>query len=247
MIAFIRDISIFESRFHTPPDHSSRRSSILESNRTLLEDWETVDSLDLSSIRCFLKCFQVPKSNVVEDRFIIDGTPLNRCSLKPPEMHLPRLHTVLEGVSHCLYAFTVDAVSYFYQFEVCPEIRKYFGLAFNRRRGRAFLRRFARMPMGWLNSPCIGQRTSLALLRELKARCAKIGITDYFSTVWLDNFIFAGNNLAELEIICRIFLEVCLEASVQLHPPTPISSEVSILGFLVQTLTSNTRTNGRTR
>ena len=88
--------------------------------------------------------------------------------------------------------------------------------------------------MGWLNSPCIGQRTSLALLRETRSRLKLLGICDFYSTVWLDNFIFAANDFDILATILQTFQEVCAEANVQLHPPSEIAHEITILGFHIR-------------
>ena len=233
-LALILDISAFESRLFQKPDSDFRRSDIREDNRLRLETWKTIDSLETGEIVTFLKVFQVPKSDIVTDRLVIDGTPINRVSLKPLPMNLPKLHFVLEGAGRFKFGFTIDAISWFYQFEIHPEIRKYFGLMFNRRRGRPYFRRFCRMAMGWLNAPCIGQRTSLALLRETASRLQQNHQIDaYFSTVWLDNFIFAADDVITLETILKVFLEVCFEANVQLHPPTPITTSIVILGFVV--------------
>jgi len=235
-LALIRDESSFKRLFVTQPDAHLRRSIFREDNRLSLEEWKTIDDLQPDEIKCYMKAFQVPKSNLIEDRLIVDATPLNRVQSKPLEMHLPALHEVLEGVCRFRFAFTVDAVSYFYQFEVAEAIRNYFGIAFNRRRGAAHRRRLARMCMGWKFSPCIAQRTSLALLREMRVRLALRGVVDFFSSVWLDNFIFAANRMEDLLAIRECFLQICLEANVTLHPCTEITDSISILGFQISLL-----------
>ena len=145
-------------------------------------------------------------------------------------MYLSPLQQIFRNVLRFSFALTVDARSYFYQFPIHPFVRNFFGLAFSRRRGTPSYRRLTRLCMGWRHSPCIAQRTSRTLLKELRRRHPHL---DFFTDVWLDNFVFAANTVEELKTIEAQFFEICDEINLQLHEPSEVSSSVKLLGFVL--------------
>ena len=160
----LKDVDEFKKLFCAElPDSHLRRSKMSAENQTILIEGDTIEESD--EYRCVMSVFQVPKKE--DDRFIGDATPINKAQKQPPSANIPKAHDALSGLLQRTFLFSVDAVNYFYQFLFeDPEIRKFFCMAFNKRRGRPLLRRMRRIPMGWKYSPCIGQRASNVIARE---------------------------------------------------------------------------------
>lgn len=232
---FMKDIKKFQSLFISElPDSHMRRSKMSTDNQDILMSGDTVEESD--TYYCCMSVFQVPKK--VDDRFIGDATPINRSQKKPPSANIPKAHVALEGLLRRTYLFSIDAINYFYQFLIEDiEIRKFFCMAFNQRRGRPFLRRMRRIPMGWKYSPCIGQRASNVIARETIRRCGR----DVTIFVWIDNFLFGTDSYEDAVHLRTVFLEVCAECNLAVHPSTEISTSLSALGFELDTVTKTLR------
>ncbi|MBM5801717.1 MAG: hypothetical protein FJ077_12995, partial [Cyanobacteria bacterium K_DeepCast_35m_m2_023] len=213
-IQLIRDPILFNSLWldgepyvSTRPRRSKMSSSDIEA---LLEQNIFVEDTCLSTVRCF----KVPKKNGLA-RFILNCVPLNERQLPPPRMAVSSLHVIAENTIQYQHIMTIDAKSFFYQFDLEPSISRHFGLALSNRRGRPTTYRCTRMPMGWKYAPYIAQATANFLLDML----AENSTENYSATVWLDNFIFAANSTAELLEIAARFNRLAATCNLQLHDP----------------------------
>ena len=124
---------------------------------------------------------------------------------------------------------------HFYQFKSADSVAAYFAVLISKRRGRALCRALTRMCMGWRHAPCIAQRSSRTILLELRRRLLSKGLQldDFYADVWIDNFIFAAHTLDVLNFVLTTFEAVALDLNLKLHPPSPQSSVVDVLGFSV--------------
>ena len=213
-------------------DRNIRRSKLPISNRIALEDWNTISVTNFDDAKVFLKAFQVPKKDEY-DRLVLDGTVLNKASVKSLNMGLSTIHFILERLLGFKFATTIDAKSYFYQFKVADGVSAYFSILFSQRRGRALCRSLNRMCMGWRHAPCIAQRSSRTILRVLHARLAAFGCDDFFADVWVDNFVFAANSISILELVVFNFHKIAEEVNLSLHPAMPLAKTVDLLGFSI--------------
>ena len=107
-------------------------------------------------------------------------------------MHLPRIQTVISEILSAHWMTQTDAKSYFYQFEMHPSIRPFFGAHLGRARGTYSSVQFTSMPMGWSWAPAIAQRVSNRLVRGL-------------GLAWVDNFFIYANTKEDLERRCSEF------------------------------------------
>ena len=233
VLRFISCVEGFQTSLLDPTfsDSNIRRSKITMDNRLKLESWNTIVEGPFGEARVFLKCFQVLKKDGL-DRLVLDATPLNRNSIPPLNMHLNTIHFIFEHLLKYKVWCTVDAKSYFYQFPVHQSVQSYFAMLISTRRGRALCRYLTRMCMGWRHAPCIAQRTSRTLLSELSRRLAPFHL-DFFADVWIDNFIFAAQSNADLDLVFSTFLSVAAAVNLQLHSPSPFSHLDDLLGFSV--------------
>lgn len=231
----LKDIKAFKNLFTLGlPDRHMRRSKMSLDNQEILMAGDTIE--ESADYECIMSVFQVPKKE--DDRFIGDATPINKAQKKPPSANIPRAHDALAGLLRRTFLFSIDAVNYFYQFLFeSEEIRAFFCMAFNRRRGKPLLRRMRRIPMGWKYSPCIGQRASNVIARETMRRCGR----DVTIFVWIDNFLFGADTLADAEHLRTVFLQVCAECNLAVHPSTEISTSLTALGFELDTVTKTLR------
>lgn len=238
IVGILRDIRRFEALFmDKKPARHLRRSKMSSDNVDLLEDGDTIEDTD--NFLCCMSVFQVPKK--VDDRFIADASPINKLQETPPKANIPQVHSVLSGLLARLFLFSIDAINYFYQFLLeDPDIRKYFSMAFNRRRGKPLLRRMKRIPMGWKFSPCIGQRAANVIARETLRRCAALGL-DVTVLVWVDNFLFGADSLSDAQCLQDIFIQVARECNLAVHPSTEIGTSLTALGFELDTVSKTLR------
>ena len=189
--------------------------------------------------------FQVPKK--VDDRFIADAGPINLLQEKPPSANIPKVHDVLGSLLRRMFLFSIDAINYFYQFLLeDPDIRRYFSMAFNQRRGKPLLMRMKRIPMGWKFSPCIGQRAANVIARETLRRCAVLGL-DVTVVVWIDNFLFGADSLSDATCLQDIFIQVARECNLAVHPSTEIGTSLTALGFELDTVSKTLRHSSKFR
>ena len=229
----ITSVSAFEALFVEPPRRSLRRTSMSPENQRAMDQWRLTEDAPWDPVEVPMKAFLVPKKEL-DARLVVDASPVNKAQRKPENMGLPPLHEFLAEM--CRYEFhaTVDAKSFFYQFEVEAGIRKYFTLLFNRARGAPSRRVLRKMCMGWKFATGVSQSTSNLLCNVLKARLRGV-VDDFMVMCWVDNFVFAAHSEAELAIVLAAFEALALEVNLILHPvkrPAPAQPLV-VLGFLV--------------
>ncbi|KAJ9434789.1 hypothetical protein DIPPA_30564 [Diplonema papillatum] len=109
-----------------------------------------------------MKAFTTPKKDGRTARLVLDARPLNDAMRRPPSMDLPRLRDFIAEVERHRFAMQCDGVSYFYQFPIDASISRYFGIGM---KGCDMLLNV--LCMGWSWAPCIAQRASNVLVRDL--------------------------------------------------------------------------------
>lgn len=225
---YIADYDRFKSLFTQSPIRHLRRSKILPSNIELLINYDVLEHTE--TFACCLGSFQVPKKGD-EDRFIGDASPLNKIQQKPMKALIPQLHEVLHELMQRKYFFSVDAVSFFYQFLIEDErIRSFFTFAMNRKRGRPLLMRLRRLCMGWKFSPCIAQRAARVILKKIALEANSQGIS-HTSFVWIDNFLFGTDTFQDAQRLQLIVKDVFKQCNLEHHPFSEISTTLHALGF----------------
>ena len=166
-----------------------------------------------------LPLFTVPKKDLLL-RVVMDGRKLNRLTRLRPLMLLPPLHRVIESCLSATHVVLHDATSYFYQFQLHPEIRPYFSMFLGSARGSFETYCLSVMSMGWTLAPCIAQRSALVLIGDIPG------------TAWVDNFaLFAGSEVEAASLNNR-FLARCNQASVTLNSEPQYGNPSSDFIFL---------------
>ena len=146
--------------------------------------------------------FTTPKKNGTL-RLVQDDRPINAAFERPPEMDLPDLLDFVHFILRHEWVGQADAKAYFYQFMIAEEIRKYFGVRMTAGRGSYLDLVMTRLPMGFSWAPCIAQRCSNVLIRDL-GRC------------WVDNFVVVGRTVEEYQTRRTEFLRRAEKVNLQL-------------------------------
>ncbi|KAJ9437267.1 Pol polyprotein, partial [Diplonema papillatum] len=141
------------------------------------------------SSRWFHGAFTVDKRAPGQLRFILSCESVNRATahVPLPACDLPSYATIVSTVLSRSWVAEFDFRSFFFQFALPPEVRKYFCF---RVEGRLFW--MTRLPMGYRAAPQAAQAVSL----ELAAAAAQ-GL-DVEVLAWIDNVIFVANTEADV-------------------------------------------------
>ena len=232
-LSLISSEAAFTSLFFEPPRRCLRRTNMSRDNQEAMDCWSLTESALYDPDEVPMKAFLVPKKEL-DARLVVDASPVNGAQRKPDNMGLPPLHEFLAEMCRYQFHATVDATSYFYQFEVEAGIRRYFTLLFNRARGAPSRRVLRKMCMGWKFATGVSQSTSNLLCKVLKDRLRGI-VDDFMVMCWVDNFVFAAHSEADLATVLAAFDALALEVNLKLHPvkkPAP-GKPLVVLGFLV--------------
>lgn len=128
---------------------------------------------------------------------------------------LPR-NALIRRMANRRYFAQFDAKSYYDQFELAPEIRKYFGMG-----GRGLAS--ACLPMGFRPACFVAQATSEALL--------SFDMVGVEACCYIDNFFFCSDSKDDLVNACRTFLDRCATVGVVLNSTDiAISEQFDALG-----------------
>ncbi|KAJ9444465.1 Pol polyprotein [Diplonema papillatum] len=142
-----------------------------------------------ASSRWFHGAFTVDKRAPGQLRFILSCESINRATahVPLPPCDLPSYATIVTTVLSRKWVAEFDFRSFFFQFALPPEVRKYFCF---RVEGR--LMWMTRLPMGYRAAPQAAQAVSLEL-----AVAAAQGV-DVQVLAWIDNVIFVADTEAEV-------------------------------------------------
>ncbi|KAJ9461320.1 Aspartic protease [Diplonema papillatum] len=142
-----------------------------------------------ASSRWFHGAFTVDKRAPGQLRFILSCESINRATahVPLPPCDLPSYATIVSTVLSRKWVAEFDFRSFFFQFALPPEVRKYFCF---RIEGRLLW--MTRLPMGYRAAPQAAQAVSL----ELAAAAAQ-GV-DVEVLAWIDNVIFVADTEAEV-------------------------------------------------
>lgn len=202
----------FFALFVRPPVSRLRRARLSQTDAAqLTEEWHIASKVDYGVT---MGAFKVAKKNGLA-RLVVDARNVNEAQVPPPRMALPVLPEVAVAMEKHRFVFSIDACSFFYQFEVHEAISKCFVLRVNRARGSPVLLAVRRLAMGWKFAPAIAQDTANFILFVVRSRLPRVV---FASVAWIDNFIFGVNCLADKIAVEAMFRAVCAEFAVALHP-----------------------------
>lgn len=154
-----------------------------------------------------MKLFTVLKKNG-NLRLIQDCRPLNELCHKPPRMPLDSIHTFIRRILAAEYVGTSDGKSFFYQFSLGDDIRKFFGCKVRKGRGHHTTVAMTSLPMGFSWAPFFAQSFANSLIKDL-------------GMAWVDNFIIMGNSIEEYNRKKAEFLTRAKLLNVQLDDDDP--------------------------
>jgi hypothetical protein len=199
------------------------------SRRFAAEDLESLqrwDILDGATPKIIHPLFKVPKGG--QARLILDCRALNAALPKPGDMGLPKLHDVLDSLLRQEWMAQLDGRSYFYQFELDREARKFMGVKAVAKRGKTWTGCLKVLPMGFSYAPGIAQRTSNFILRNVEARDSETALA------WVDNFLIGAATKSRLEELVGRLETACKVLRVELKPESQIGQQMDVLGLHVE-------------
>jgi hypothetical protein len=195
----IREPEVFKSQF---TGEFVTRTRVSRGMRRLLPSMLDFNVVGGHKPTHIMKMFTTEKKNGLL-RLILDCRPLNDVFARPPEMDLPRITQVIDDLMKSEWVAQADAVSYFYQFPLHPDIARYFGARLGQNRGDYTDICMLAMPMGWSWAPSIGQRVANTLVRDC-------------GLAWVDNFLITGKDRETFESARSKFLERVKSSGLQL-------------------------------
>eukprot|EP00759_Apiculatamorpha_spiralis_P057866 PhF_6_TR8799/c0_g1_i2/m.13974 len=163
--------------------------------------------------------FTRPKPKKKTLRMIVNATPVNYAQKPPPHVTLPGLKDVQGIATRAKFVTELDGTSYFNQFLLHKDIRKWFTFTVGRQRWA-----WKRMPMGWAHSVYIAQAVTEALTK---------GIEDVEILVYIDNVYISGQTKEAVEKAKTQFLKNCATVGATFETSTPIGTKCKILGMEV--------------
>jgi len=190
----------------------------------LLEKWGVITPSTSETLISVLA--KVPKAGGKWSRLIHDLRPLNAILPKPGPMRLPDLHMLIDELLTCNYAFQADAKSYFYQFTIDEEARKFFGARLGGARGRFVQYSLLVMSMGYSQAPRIAQITSNRIAKATMSAC-KLPVL----LPWVDNFLGGAHTLADAKEGAQRLMDVCKVINLELKEPPTVSQTLDAVGL----------------
>lgn len=198
------------------------------------EDLRLLEQLSTDEVPCWEHpIFKVGKDEKVS-RLIMDCRRFNirfkeTCG-RPPQMNLPRIPEIIDKLLQYQFLGTVDAKSYFYQFEIISKLKRIFGFRVGAKRGRFWKRSFSRLPMGACFAPSLAQHMSDHLLAPVLHKFPNV-----YAVAWIDNFIFAGRSAEEVDKALHFFQGIAKEVRLELKMSSLVwaSSTIEILGMVI--------------
>jgi hypothetical protein len=155
--------------------------------------------------------FLVLKSDGVSSRFIWNGKRLSLAQYVPWDHGIPCMKSLAMWMAKHSWMMNADGMSWFYQFEVSPEVGAWFSLRQGARKWR-----MARLPQGWAASVAIAQTASLILLEGLNG------------SPWIDNFSLVSHDKCTLLREWSIFSDRCKYVGAVLKGPEPEPAQTGV-------------------
>lgn len=162
------------------------------------------------SINYALENFKVPKKSGEDSRLISDCRDVNSQVTEYDElkMEMPKLHQVMYWGARYAVIWSVDANSYFFQFELKGQARSLFPLRISKDiREVAYL--LNRLPMGFKLAPILAQRTSNIIVNSAYDIMRTEGLKGEIAA-WVDNFLVFATSETDATRIMEI-LSRCLD------------------------------------
>eukprot|EP01059_Diplonema_ambulator_P031934 TRINITY_DN6026_c0_g1_i3.p1 TRINITY_DN6026_c0_g1~~TRINITY_DN6026_c0_g1_i3.p1 ORF type:complete len:199 (+),score=7.61 TRINITY_DN6026_c0_g1_i3:1022-1618(+) len=163
-----------------------------------------VEQVDPALPRVILPCFTVAKTDG-SLRLVHDGRKLNDLMLPPPPMLLPPIHDVVSTLLSASFVIHTDARSWFYQFGLATEVRRFFGSRLAGPRGSFTTVQLCSMCMGWKWAPAVAHRAAMVLLPAADG------------AVWVDNFFVCGASAGDVAARYSAYLERTRLANAVMH------------------------------
>ena len=156
-----------------------------------------------------------------QGRLIYPAIKLNDACSKPDPTPLPRIPALIRDILGKEWGWTCDIRSWFYHFEVHPDIAaKYF--ATRDKNGRQYAH--VRAAMGWKWMPYIACSTANYVL----SRCLK-GNGSH-GAVWIDDVICASSSRDEAIQTRKRFLDECVKYSIETRDASDVTQLVTAVG-----------------
>eukprot|EP01060_Flectonema_neradi_P020345 TRINITY_DN2787_c2_g1_i2.p1 TRINITY_DN2787_c2_g1~~TRINITY_DN2787_c2_g1_i2.p1 ORF type:complete len:560 (-),score=24.39 TRINITY_DN2787_c2_g1_i2:915-2594(-) len=172
-----------------------------------------------SSPKIVMPLFTVEKKDK-SLRVVSDARKLNKLTAVRVPMLLPSVHEVVDRILDARFVVLHDARSWFFQFTLHSEIRRFFAVNLAGARGKFDTYLMSVMSMGWTLAPCIAQRSALALLSDLPG------------LAWVDNFALLAGSEAEATSLDYEFRRRCTYANVALNDEPEYGKPLSTFIFL---------------
>ena len=166
--------------------------------------------------------FLIPKSTPGQLRFILNCKTINELTAYTslPPCRLPSYETIVETLLPRRYACEFDFTSYFFQFPIPERIRPLFSFRVDKK-----IYRMTRLPMGYRGAPQLAQAVLLNLIEDA------IDGRDVSGIGWIDNAIFAADDIQVLQSVRDRFRTLCLKYSITIGAVTEPNTYIITLGI----------------
>lgn len=176
-----------------------------------------VRAISRKQIRQFVLGFTVPKPKKRTLRTVLDGRNQNAQQTRPPEVKLATLDDILLAVQDFPLCQELDALGFFHQFELHPEIAADWVLKIGKERFA-----WTRMPMGWSHAVFVAHTVASLL--------AEVSVSDVRILVYIDNVYIFGKTKRAIDLATTIFLERCNFVRATFEITTATTSSLTVLG-----------------
>ena len=131
-------------------------------------------------VKLYLQSFVIPKPSKRRVRVILNCIPVNEMYESIPKVQLPGRADIIDKVRNNEYFLEGDGKSYFNQYTLGEEVRRFMGVRVS---GRNFL--WSTGPMGWSPMPYVGQSGLQVLMQDPKDADDGISKMGYIDNVYI--------------------------------------------------------------
>eukprot|EP00759_Apiculatamorpha_spiralis_P016978 PhF_6_TR23249/c3_g1_i2/m.32629 len=230
-LSLITSPTEFESLFRRKVTKKVGRTSltIVRGMRKLIaNDYVAPETRPKAKIGLFTR----PKPKKHTLRMLVNAIPVNYAQTPPPHVALPGLQQVKTMVTKYDFITELDGTSFFNQFKLHSDIRKWFSFNVGRHTWA-----WKRMPMGWAHSVFIAQAASEALTH---------GLTDVEVLVYIDNIYIFGKTREQVENAKAQFLHNCAKVRATFETSTPTGTTCKVLGMDVDLVNKTVQLSANT-
>ena len=181
---WLDDRSVYVRALRSRPRSSASRfyNEMRDTDIQTLQQAGVIEPVDKSTLKAFVKIFLVSEKSNTRSRVIIEPRELNVVlkSMNLPKITLPTVKDVVELCTHAADVECIDFKSYFYQIELSPDVRPYFGAIIN---GKAYQVRV--LPQGGCASVLVAQTLTLAAVERATKVDPSVKILVYIDNIYI--------------------------------------------------------------